>query len=88
MLEERTLHLINADIDGELTADEREDLDVILESSSEARAMRAELLRLSNLLDSQPEQLPPPDLAKQILNKLAPPPRSSNFSLSGLFAFF
>ena len=88
MLEERTLHLINADIDGELTADEREDLDVILESSSEARAMRAELLRLSNLLDSQPEQLPPPDLLKQILNKLAPPPRASNFSRSGLFASF
>ena len=88
MLEERTLHLINVDIDGELTADERGDLDVILESSSEARAMRAELLRLSNLLDSLPEQLPPPDLSKQILNKLAPPPMASNFSLSGLFASF
>ena len=88
MLKERTLHLINADIDGELTADERADLDVILESSSEARAMRAELLRLSNLLDGQPEQLPPVDLAQQILNKLAPPPRTSNFSLSGLFASF
>jgi hypothetical protein len=88
MLEERTLHLINADIDGELTPDEREDLDVILESSSDARAMRAELLRLSNLLNNQPEQLPPPDLSKQILNKLAPPPRASNFSLSSLFASF
>jgi hypothetical protein len=88
MLEERTLHLINADIDGELTPDEREDLDVILESSSDARAMKAELLRLSNLLDNQPEQLPPSDLSKQILNKLAPPPRASNFSLSSLFASF
>jgi hypothetical protein len=88
MLEERTLHLINADIDGELTPDEREDLDVILESSSDARAMRAELLRLSNLLDNQPEQLPPLDLSKQILNKLAPSPRASNFSLSSLFASF
>ena len=39
MLEERTLHLINADIDDELTADERADLDVILESSSEARML-------------------------------------------------
>jgi hypothetical protein len=88
MLEERTLHLINADIDGELTPDEREDLDVILESSSDARAMRAELLRLSNLFDNQPEQIPPPDLSKRILNKLAPPPRASNFSLSSLFASF
>jgi hypothetical protein len=88
MLEERTLHLINADIDGELTADEREDLDLILDSSSEARAMRAELLRLSNLLDSLPEQSPPSNLSKQILNKLAPPTLASNFSLSGLFASF
>ena len=88
MLEERTLHLINADIDGELTADERDQLDVILESSGEARAMRAELLRLSNLLESLPEQLPPPELSKQILNKLAPQPRAANFSLSGLFASF
>jgi len=88
MLEERTLYLINADIDGELTADERADLDVILESSNEARAMRAELLRLSNLLESLPEQLPPPELSKQIFNKLAPQQRASNFSLSGLFASF
>jgi len=88
MLEERTIYLINADIDGELAADERADLDVILESSNEARAMRAELLRLSNLLESMPEQLPPPELSKQILNKLALQPRASNFSLSGLFASF
>ena len=88
MLEERTLHLINTDIDGELTAAERAELDVILESSSEGREMRVELLRLSNLLDSLPEQSPPPDLSKRILNNLAPPPRASNFSLSGLFASF
>ena len=50
--------------------------------------MRAELLRLSNLLDNQPEQSPPPGLTNQILNKLAPPPIASNFSLSGLFASF
>jgi len=88
MLEEHTLHMINADIDGELTADERDEPDVILESSVEARAMRAELLRLSNLLESLPEQLPPPELSKQILNKLAPQSRALNFSLSGLFASF
>jgi len=88
MLEENTINLINADIDGELTADERADLDLILESSSEARAMRVELLRLSNLLDSLPEQCPPQNLSKQIINKLAPPPRASNFSLSDLFASF
>jgi hypothetical protein len=40
------------------------------------------------LFDNQPEQIPPPDLSKRILNKLAPPPRASNFSLSSLFASF
>ena len=49
MLEERTINLINADIDGELDADERDDLEAILESSADARAMRAELLKLSNI---------------------------------------
>ena len=74
MLEERTIHLINADIDGELGPGEREDLEAILESSPEARAMRAELLRLSNLLDSVPEQSPPPGLSQQVLNQITPPP--------------
>ena len=89
MLEERTINLINADIDGELEADEREDLEAILESSAEARAMRAELLRLSNLLDNVPEQSPPTDLLHKILNQITPPPRGGAvFSLSKLFASF
>jgi hypothetical protein len=89
MLEQRTIHLINADIDGELEADEREDLEAILESSADARAMRAELLRLSNLLDNAPEQSPPTDLLHKILNQITPPPRGGAvFSLSKLFASF
>jgi hypothetical protein len=89
MLDERTIHLINADIDGELDADESRELEAILESLAEARAMRAELLRLSNLLDSVPEQSPPPGLSQQVLNQITPPPGGvAGFSLSGFFASF
>jgi hypothetical protein len=88
MVEERTVHLINADLDGELEMGEREELEGILESSAEARAMRAELLRLSNLLNSLPEQSPPPGLSNQILNQLAPPMSASRSFFSGLFASF
>jgi hypothetical protein len=89
MLDERTIHLINANIDGELEAGEREALEAILESSAEARAMKAELLRISNLLDSLPEQSPPAHLSQQILNQFAPPPGGvAGFSLAGFFASF
>jgi len=85
MLDERTLNLINADVDGELALAEQQELDSILETSAEARAMRAEMLRLSNLLDSVPKQAPPDGLSSQILRQLAP---RRMFSLAGLFGSF
>jgi len=88
MLEERTLNLINADVDGELAAEEKQELDAILEISAEARAMRAELLKLSNLLESMPEQSPPDGFSSRILHQLAPPPKVPGFSWSALFASF
>ena len=89
MLEQRTIHLINADIDGELDANEKGELEAVLESSADARAMRAELLRLSNLLDSLPAQSPPPGLAQRVLNQIAPSPGgAAGISLSGFFASF
>lgn len=76
MLEERTIYLINADLDGELGAEEKAELDAMLESSSEAREMRAELLRLNNLMDSLPEVSPPPGLSEKIVDQLIPPRRA------------
>ena len=58
MLDTRALELINAEIDGELAADEHAELRALLASSAEARAMQADLQRLSNLIDSVPEQVP------------------------------
>ena len=86
MLEERTLQLINAGIDGALEPFEQAELDAILESSAEARVMQAELQRLANLLDSMPEQVPPPELASRILEQVQLPARRPVFSLAGLFS--
>ena len=54
MLDERTLYLVQADIDGALDVAEAEELARILEASVEARELRAEFQRLDNLLSSQP----------------------------------
>jgi len=88
MIDERTLNLINADVDGELTADEKEELDRTLESSAEARTMRNELLKLDHLLGSVPPQSPPPGLTAKILDQLRPPEAASRFSIRALFESF
>jgi hypothetical protein len=88
MLEERTLNLINADLDGELSPAEKEELNTILEASPDARAMKAELQKLNNLLEAVPDLPPPPGLAEQILNRLAPAGSRATFSLSRLFGSF
>lgn len=86
MLEQQTLELINAEIDGALRADERAQLDAILESSAEARAMKAELQKLANLMDSMPEQTPPEELTEQILARVRLPKRQPTFSLGALMS--
>lgn len=88
MLDERTIYLIHAGIDGELKPAEREELEAALEASSEARAMNAEFQRLGNLLDSVPSEQPPPDLASKILKNTSLPSRKSPFSLTSFFASF
>jgi len=86
MLEEHALELINAEIDGELGPEERAELDALLEASEPARALRAELRKLANLLDGLPEEVPPADLAGRILEDINLPERRPAFSLSRLFA--
>lgn len=89
MLTERALQLINAELDKELGPGEREELDAILESSADARAMRAELQKLGNLLDAAPPMEPPPGLTNRILDQLVgPAKRRSRFSLADLFTSF
>jgi len=86
MLEQRTLELINAEIDGELLPEERAELEAILASSSDARAMKAELQKLANVMDSMSEQAPPADLAERILQQVSLPPARPGFSLAALLS--
>lgn len=86
MLTERTLHLINAELDGELAPGEQEELDALLQSSAEARAMKAELQKLANLLDAEPERTPPPMLHQRILDRVAGPEPAPRFNMTRLFS--
>jgi len=86
MLEQRILELINAEIDGELRPDEQSELDGVLESSAEARAMRAELRKLANVMDGMPERAPPADLTDRILEQVRLPSRRPSFSLAGVLS--
>lgn len=88
MLNDRDMYLLNAGIDGELTADEQGEHDTLLERSGDARAMRAELQKLANVLEALPEQSPPLDMAQRILDQAAPSSRWSSSGLSGFFSSF
>ena len=87
MLDTRALELINAGIDGELDADGEAELEGLLASSADARAMQAELQKLASALDDMPEIEPPDDLADRIIGRV-PERRSSSLSLSRLFGSF
>jgi hypothetical protein len=86
MLNERVLYLINAEIDGALEAGDRAELESALSSSEDARVMRAELRKLATLLDDTPEQEPPADLARRIVQQLPAPRRRPAFSLSSILS--
>jgi hypothetical protein len=95
MVNERTVYLINAGIDGELGPQERAELDTVLDASAEARTLQAELRRLATVMESLPEREPPAGLAERILDRIRLPgpsrhaaAHSPRFSLSGLFASF
>ena len=88
MLNERALYLINAEIDGALGPGEQAELESLLSASEEARVMRAELKKLSSLLDETPEQQPPEDLVRRVVEQLPPHRRRPSFSLAAFFGAF
>jgi len=88
MLDKQSIELINAGVDGELGTDQIKELDDLLESSSEARELHSELLRLNHFLDSLPERNPPPDLSHKILSQIQLPRSPAVFSLRKFFDSF
>ena len=83
MLDQRSIDLINAGIDGELGPEEQRELKAILESSPEAVTFRVELLELNNAFRNMPELNPPPALARNILDQVKLPARQTLFNLPG-----
>jgi hypothetical protein len=83
---ERLVQLINAERDGELDAAGREELDAILECSSDARALRSEWQKVFNLLDSVPDEEPPVAIASRIVGPGGPVHRQRSTSWSRLFS--
>jgi len=85
MLDTRALELINAGIDGELDASGEAELERLLASSDDARAVHTELQKLAAALDGMPELEPPDDLADRIIGRAMlrrrrpPPPLSRLF---------
>ncbi len=70
MTEEQKLELISAAIDGELDADDRVELGLLLESSEEARELKSELEKLDSLLKDVPVLEPSESLHAQIMNRV------------------
>lgn len=77
MTEQSKLELISAAIDGELDADDQVELDLLLESSAEARELKSELESLDSLLKDVPELKPSDLLHAQIMARVKPQRTSS-----------
>ncbi len=87
-LDERIADLIQADIDGELQASDRVELETALQNSEAARQFREELLRLAERFQSTPDVDPPEGLARRILDSVELPARQTLLSLSGMADWF
>lgn len=72
MIEQRTLDLIHAELDGELHVGDLAELQLRLESDPEARAMREHLGAIAGALGRMPSVAPPAGLQDQILQATRP----------------
>ena len=80
MTDQRTLEMISAAADGELSASERAELEQLLENSAEARKFQAELAEMDSLLGDVPAVEPPDSLHLQIVNRVTLPQNKADTS--------
>lgn len=69
-LDEKTIELIHANIDGELQPNEKAELEAFLATSEAGRALDTELRELASLLDTQELLDPPPHVRHVVMNSL------------------
>jgi len=77
LVDERTRGLVNASIDGEISAIEQDELDRLLLSSENVRQFDRELRTVTKLLDDLPELEPPPYLQSAIERQVRLPADSA-----------
>lgn len=96
MTDEERSALIHAELDGDLSSEQRAELARLLLADPQARALRDELQRLSRRLGALAQVEPPAELKDSILGRvpsvpvapLAPPYRNASFSRWRLAALF
>jgi len=87
-VDQRTLGLINAGIDGELNAIEQDELDRLLLNSESVRQFYNDLRTVTNLLDDLPQLEPPTYLQSAIERQVRlPADNATQRKPSGLFAW-
>ena len=87
MIDDRTIELINAGIDGELDAADREELERALSESEEARAYQAQMRELESFLDRVPNREPPETLHSDIVRSIELPRGRAGGWLTGFSRF-
>ena len=88
-IDEKYAELINADIDGEITPDEKAELEAFLAESKAGRALQDELQSLCSALDAEDLLDPPPHLRHVVMNsipKSRPEAETRPSFLNSLFA--
>jgi len=83
MIDERHIELIHADLDGELSPEQRAELARVLLANPDARALRDELSRLFGTLAKLEEAAPPPSLASSVLSAIRWPDQARHRQISG-----
>lgn len=73
-IEQKYQDLINADIDGEISAEEKAELQAFLADSAEGHALHDRLTSLCTALDNVEEETPPVHLRHVIMNSISQPP--------------
>ena len=71
-IEQKYIDLINADIDGEIEAADKHEIDVFLTENEDARSFQAALTTLCGSIDSIEPESPPPHLRHVIVNSVKP----------------
>jgi len=87
-IDDKYTALINADIDGDIAADEQAELAAFLADSEAGRALQAELRDLCATLDGEEMLDPPPHVKHVVMNSLGstPPETESAGFLRSMFA--